>query len=59
MPHAAGRAAQESVERLLERIATVDVRTNAVCTLNPVAGKQAASLDREASDGRRRSALHG
>jgi len=59
MPHAAGKAAQESVERLLERIATLDVHTNAVCTLNPDAGKQAAALDREASDGRRRSAMHG
>src|SRR6478672_6300870 len=48
-----------SVERLLDRIATVDLDTNAVCTLHPDAMEHAARLDREAADGRSRGPLHG
>jgi amidase len=50
---------QEYVEQLLDRIDTVDVHTNAICTLNPGALDAAAALDREAADGRLRSPLHG
>jgi amidase len=50
---------QEHVERLLDRIETVDVHTNAICTLHPGALDQAQQRDREAADGRRRGPLHG
>jgi amidase len=49
----------EQVEQLLDRIETVDVHTNAVCTLHPDALGQAAGRDREAADGRGRGPLHG
>jgi len=52
-------ASRASVERLLDRIATVDLATNAVCTLHPDAMEHAARLDREAADGRSRGPLHG
>ncbi len=50
---------QEHVERLLDRIETVDVHTNAVCTPNPEVLDIAAALDREAAAGRSRGPLHG
>ena len=50
---------QQHVEQLLDRIETVDVHTNAICTLHPGALDQAAERDREAADGRRRGPLHG
>jgi amidase len=53
------QTAQAAIEQLLDRIATVDVRTNAVCTVHPDALAQAAQLDQEASEGRRRGPLHG
>src|SRR6476660_4359722 len=52
-------ASRESVERSLDRIATVDLATNAVCTLHPDAKEHAARLDRETADGRSRGPLHG
>lgn len=52
-------SARELVEQALERIDTVDSLTNAVCTLNPRAAEDAAALDAEAAEGRRRSPLHG
>jgi len=55
----AHHTSRESVELLLDRIATVDVDTNAVCTLAPDALEQADRLDREAADGRVRGPLHG
>ena len=51
--------AQEHVERLLDRIDTVDPLVNAVCTLNLEAVGDATARDREASDGRSRGPLHG
>ncbi len=53
------QTSQEHVEQLLDRIETVDVHTNAICTLHPVALDQARKRDREAADGHRRSPLHG
>ena len=53
------QTAQDATEQLLDRIATVDVQTNAVCTLHPDALAQAAQRDREASEGRPRGPLHG
>ena len=50
---------QERVEQLLDRIETVDVHTNAICTLHPGAVDQAVERDRETADGRRRGPLHG
>ncbi len=50
---------QEYVERLLDRVDTVDVHTNAVCTLHPDALDHAAERDVEAADGRSRGPLHG
>lgn len=52
-------SSREQVERLLDRIESVDVHTNAVCTLHPDALGQAAALDAERSDGRSRGPLHG
>ncbi len=52
-------AASELVEQALDRIVAVDQLTNAICTLNPSASDDAAARDAEASEGRRRSALHG
>ena len=57
MPAAPG--SREQVERLLDRIDTVDVHTNAVCTLHPDALDQADARDAEAADGRSRGPLHG
>ena len=56
MPHP---TAQEYVEQLLDRVETVDVHINSVCTLHPGALDQAAERDREAADGRSRGPLHG
>jgi amidase len=53
------QTAQVATEQLLDRIRTVDVQTNAVCTVHPGALAQAAQLDREASEGRPRGPLHG
>lgn len=50
---------QEHVEQLLDRVETVDVHINAVCSLHPGAVDQAAERDREAADGRSRGPLHG
>jgi amidase len=50
---------RDQVERLLDRIESVDVHTNAVCTLHPDALGQAGARDAEAADGRRRGPLHG
>jgi amidase len=50
---------RDHVERLLDRIESVDVHTNAVCTLHPDALDQAEARDAEAADGRRRGPLHG
>ena len=52
-------SARELVEQALDRIDTVDSLTNAMCTLNPRAAEDAAVLDAEAAEGRRRSPLHG
>src|SRR6476646_4384988 len=52
-------ASRASVERLLDRIATVDLDTNAVCTLHPDAMEHAARLDRETAEGRSRGPMHG
>jgi amidase len=50
---------QERVEQLLDRIETIDVHTNAVCTLHPEVLDQARARDAEAADGRGRGPLHG
>jgi amidase len=52
-------SARDRVERLLDRIESVDVHTNAVCTLHPDALAQAEALDAEAGAGRARGPLHG
>jgi amidase len=52
-------SARDRVERLLDRIESVDVHTNAVCTLHPDALAQAIALDAEAGAGRARGPLHG
>ncbi|MFC4786455.1 amidase [Nocardioides sp. MAHUQ-72] len=52
-------ASRESVEQLLDRIATVDADTNAVCTLAPDALAEASRRDREAAHGGVRGPLHG
>ena len=57
MPDAPG--SREQVEQLLDRIDTVDVHTNAVCTIHPDALGQAEARDREAAEGRSRGPLHG
>ena len=49
---AARESAQEEAERLLDRLETADVHTNAVCTLHPDALAQAAALDAERAAGR-------
>ncbi len=51
--------ARDRVERLLDRIESVDLHTNAVCTLHPDALAQAETLDAEAAAGRVRGPLHG
>ena len=40
------QTAQDATEQLLDRVASVDVRTNAVCTLHPDALAQAARSTR-------------
>ena len=50
---------QEYVEQLLARVETVDLQTNAICTLHPRALEQAAERDQETADGRSRGPLHG
>ena len=57
MPDAPG--SREQVEQLLDRIDTVDVHTNAVCTIHPDALGQAEARDEEAAEGRSRGPLHG
>jgi amidase len=52
-------AAQQEVERLLDRIGTADLHTNAICTLHPDALAQAAALDAEAASSGARGPLHG
>jgi amidase len=52
-------AAQQEVERLLDRIDAVDPLVNAVCTPHPDALATARARDAEAADGRARSPLHG
>ncbi len=52
-------SSRDHVERLLDRIESVDVHTNAVCTLHPDALGQAEARDAEDADGRRRGPLHG
>lgn len=47
------------VERLLDRIATVDPLIRSICTLAPDALEQARALDAEAAAGRVRGPLHG
>jgi amidase len=55
----AAPTSQEYVEQLLDRVETVDVHINSVCTLHPGALDQAVERDREAADGRSRGPLHG
>ena len=57
MPDAPG--SREQVEQLLDRIDTVDVHVNTVCTIHPDALGQAEALDEEAAEGRSRGPLHG
>jgi amidase len=57
MPDAPG--SREQVEQLLDRIDTVDVHINAVCTIHPDALGQADERDEEAAEGRSRGPLHG
>jgi amidase len=57
MPDAPG--SREQVEQLLDRIDTVDVHTNAICTLHPDALGQAEARDAEVAEGRSRGPLHG
>ncbi len=52
-------SAVAAVEACLDQIESVDALVNSVCTLNPRAVDEAATLDAEAAAGRRRSALHG
>jgi amidase len=52
-------SALEEVERLLDRLETADVHTNAVCTVHPDALAQAAALDAERTATGPRSPLHG
>jgi amidase len=52
-------SSRDHVERLLDRIETVDVHINAVCTLNPDAPAQAEARDGETADGHPRGPLHG
>ena len=52
-------SAQEEVERLLDRIGTVDAHTRAICTLHPDALARAAALDAEAAPTGPRGPLHG
>ena len=52
-------SSREQVEQLLDRIDTVDVHTNAVCTIHPDALGQADARDAEAAEGRARGPLHG
>ncbi|MGA9747339.1 MAG: amidase family protein [Nocardioides sp.] len=56
---AAPASSRDHVERLLDRIETVDVHTNAICTLNPDVLAQAEARDAETKDGRSRGSLHG
>lgn len=48
-----------AIEACLDQIETVDALVNSVCTLNPEAVQDAARLDAESAQGRRRGALHG
>ena len=57
--HAAAPSSRAEVERLLARIELVEPRVGSICTLHPDVMAQADRLDREAADGRVRSALHG
>ena len=52
-------SAVEETQRLLDRIASVDPRVNAVLAVDPTAVEQAALLDEERASGRVRSPLHG
>jgi amidase len=52
-------SAVEAVEACLDQIESVDQLVNAVCTPNPSALDDAALLDVETTEGRRRSLLHG
>jgi amidase len=52
-------SARGEVEELLDRIEAVEPIVSSICTLHPGAPDQADLLDREASDGRVRSPLHG
>ncbi|MDN4173628.1 amidase family protein [Nocardioides sp. SOB77] len=52
-------SAVSEVERLLDRIATVDTEVRAVCTVAPDALDQARARDAEAAEGRGRGPLHG
>jgi amidase len=56
VPHT---TSQQHAERLLDRIDTVDVHTNAVCTVHPDALGQARERDAEVDAGRPRGPLHG
>lgn len=55
MPH----SSKDQVEAALARMETVEPLVNTVCTPNPEALATAATLDREAREGRARSPLHG
>ena len=57
--HAAAPSSRAEVERLLARIELVEPRIGSICMLHPDVLEQAERLDREAADGRVRSALHG
>ena len=58
-PSGSAPSARDEVERLLDRVDTVDVLVNAVCTPHPDALGQAEALDAERRDGRVRGPLHG
>jgi amidase len=52
-------SSRDQVAELTDRIATLDVHVNAVCTPHPGALDQADALDRESAVGRVRGPLHG
>ncbi len=56
---ATAHRAREAVELVLDRIDAVDPLINSVCTQNPTALDEAATLDEETAAGRSRGPLHG
>ena len=58
-PSPAPASSREAVEKLLDRIATVEPHISAICTLHPDARAQADALDAELAERGARGPLHG